>query len=341
MVTTRTSSFNLIDLAGSERQKSTKVDGEQLKEASNINRSLSALANVITSLVDIAKGKDRHVHYRDSKLTFLLKNSLGGNSKTCIIACVSPSEGALGESLSTLKFAQRAKEIKNKAVINEDTYGNVAQLQQEVRRLKAALQKGGSSSVPMASFVGSSSLSLMGGMGGMGGAGGVDDAAAAEAVAKEEEEHEATRELLVLALKREELAQSQKQDAMEQATRCETLVEGLEGDVAGLRMMVRLRDAQSKNSPPPGFSHALAALEQEAKALQEKLENRVDPDTVKWRIRFESARRQLDTLLVGTEGSHTEHEGAVYGVGGIIGGGGASFMGSPAPSMRSAMVSNP
>ena len=328
MTTTRTSSFNLIDLAGSERQKSTKVDGEQLKEASNINRSLSALANVITSLVDIAKGKDRHVHYRDSKLTFLLKNSLGGNSKTCIIACVSPSEGALGESLSTLKFAQRAKEIKNKAVINEDTYGNVAQLQQEVRRLKAALQKGGSSSGPLASFVGSSSLSLVGGVG---------DAAAAEAVAKEEEEHEATRELLVLALKREELAQSQKQDAVEQATRCETLVEGLEGDVAGLRMMVRLRDAQSKNSPPPGFSHALATLEQEAKALQEKLENRVDPDTVKWRIRFESARRQLDTLLVGTEGSHTEHEGAVYGIGGGIGGGGASFMGSPAPSMRSAI----
>ena len=79
---------------------------------------MSALGNVIYSLVDIAEGKSRHIHYRDSKLTFLLKDSLGGNSKTCIVANVSPSLVMVGETLSTLKFAARAKQIKNKAVMN-------------------------------------------------------------------------------------------------------------------------------------------------------------------------------------------------------------------------------
>jgi kinesin family protein 15 len=90
-----------------------------------INKSLSALGNVINSLVDISEGKSRHVHYRDSKLTFLLRDSLGGNSKTLIIANVSPSSSCQGETLSTLKFAQRAKLIKNKAVINEDSSGTI------------------------------------------------------------------------------------------------------------------------------------------------------------------------------------------------------------------------
>ena len=90
-----------------------------------INKSLSALGNVINSLVEISEGKNRHVHYRDSKLTFLLRDSLGGNSKTVIIANVSPSCINYGESLSTLKFAQRAKLIKNKAIINEDSSGTI------------------------------------------------------------------------------------------------------------------------------------------------------------------------------------------------------------------------
>jgi hypothetical protein len=76
-----------------------------LKEAGMINKSLSALGNVINSLVDISEGKNRHVHYRDSKLTFLLRDSLGGNSKTVIIANISPSLSCYGETVSTLKFA--------------------------------------------------------------------------------------------------------------------------------------------------------------------------------------------------------------------------------------------
>ena len=135
----RISRFSLIDLAGSERQKATDCAGERLKEAGMINKSLSALGNVINSLVDISEGKSRHIHYRDSKLTFLLKDSLGGNSKTYIVANISPSITVIGETLSTLKFAQRAKQIKNSAVVNEDTSGAVSMLRYEVKRLKDEL----------------------------------------------------------------------------------------------------------------------------------------------------------------------------------------------------------
>ncbi|KFO71800.1 Kinesin-like KIF15, partial [Cuculus canorus] len=139
VVNIRSSLLNLVDLAGSERQKDTHAEGLRLKEAGNINRSLSCLGQVITALVDVGNGKQRHICYRDSKLTFLLRDSLGGNAKTCIIANVHPGSRCFGETLSTLNFAQRAKLIKNKAVVNEDTQGNVSQLQAEVKKLKEQL----------------------------------------------------------------------------------------------------------------------------------------------------------------------------------------------------------
>ena len=105
----KTSRFHIIDLAGSERSKNTNAVGERLKEAGMINKSLSALGNVINSLVDLSEGKSRHVPYRDSKLTFILRDSLGGNSRTVIIANISPSSVNMGETLSTLEFARRAK----------------------------------------------------------------------------------------------------------------------------------------------------------------------------------------------------------------------------------------
>ena len=86
-----TSSFHIIDLAGSERAKRTNAGGLVLKEAGSINKSLSILGNVINSLVEMDQGKKRFIHYRDSKLTYLLKNSLGGNSKTLMIANISPA----------------------------------------------------------------------------------------------------------------------------------------------------------------------------------------------------------------------------------------------------------
>ncbi|XP_031435804.1 kinesin-like protein KIF15-A [Clupea harengus] len=139
VVNIRTSQLNLVDLAGSERQKDTHTEGSRLKEASSINRSLMCLGQVIMALVDVSNGKTRHICYRDSKLTFLLKDSLGGNAKTCIIANVHPGSKCFGETWSTLQFAQRAKLIKNKAMINEDTHGNVRQLQAEVKKLKDQL----------------------------------------------------------------------------------------------------------------------------------------------------------------------------------------------------------
>ncbi|KAG7381709.1 Kinesin-like protein kif15 [Phytophthora pseudosyringae] len=137
----RTSRFNLVDLAGSERQRSTDAAGERLKEAGGINKSLSALGNVILGLSEQSVGKHRHVHYRDSKLTFLLKDSLGGNSKTFMVATISPAEDSAFETLSTLKFAQRAKMIQNSAVVNEDSVGSALFLQEEIQRLRRQLQQ--------------------------------------------------------------------------------------------------------------------------------------------------------------------------------------------------------
>ncbi|MEE6518008.1 hypothetical protein FKM82_028689 [Ascaphus truei] len=141
IVNIRSSQLNLVDLAGSERQKDSHTEGVRLKEAGSINRSLSCLGQVITALVDVGNGKQRHICYRDSKLTFLLRDSLGGNAKTFIIANVHPGSKCFGETLSTLQFAQRAKLIKNKAVVNEDTQGNVSQLQAEVKKLKEQLSQ--------------------------------------------------------------------------------------------------------------------------------------------------------------------------------------------------------
>ncbi|CAI9769118.1 unnamed protein product [Fraxinus pennsylvanica] len=131
--------LNLVDLAGSERQKTSGAEGERLKEAANINKSLSTLGHVIMVLVDVAHGRPRHIPYRDSRLTFLLQDSLGGNSKTMMIANVSPSICCASETLNTLKFAQRAKLIQNNAVINEDSSRDVVALQHQIRLLKEEL----------------------------------------------------------------------------------------------------------------------------------------------------------------------------------------------------------
>jgi kinesin family protein 15 len=128
--------LNLVDLAGSERQKSSGAEGERLKEATNINKSLSTLGLVIMNLVSVSNGKSVHVPYRDSKLTFLLQDSLGGNSKTIIIANISPSSSCSLETLSTLKFAQRAKLIKNNAIVNEDASGDVIAMRLQIQQLK-------------------------------------------------------------------------------------------------------------------------------------------------------------------------------------------------------------
>jgi len=133
--------LNLVDLAGSERQSKTQASGDRLKEATKINLSLSALGNVISALVD---GKSRHIPYRDSKLTRLLQDSLGGNTKTVMIANVGPADYNFDETVSTLRYANRAKNIKNKPKINEDPKdAMLREFQEEIARLKAQLERGG------------------------------------------------------------------------------------------------------------------------------------------------------------------------------------------------------
>eukprot|EP00359_Climacostomum_virens_P006810 CAMPEP_0204914734 /NCGR_PEP_ID=MMETSP1397-20131031/12636_1 /ASSEMBLY_ACC=CAM_ASM_000891 /TAXON_ID=49980 /ORGANISM="Climacostomum Climacostomum virens, Strain Stock W-24" /LENGTH=1044 /DNA_ID=CAMNT_0052086443 /DNA_START=99 /DNA_END=3233 /DNA_ORIENTATION=- len=131
--------LNLVDLAGSERQKKTDAQGDRLKEAIEINLSLSALGNVISALVD---GNVKHVPYRDSKLTRLLQDSLGGNTKTVMIAVASPASDNYDESLSTLRYASRAKFIQNKPTVNEDPKDALLRSYvEEINRLKRLLEE--------------------------------------------------------------------------------------------------------------------------------------------------------------------------------------------------------
>jgi hypothetical protein len=114
-----TSKFVFVDLAGSERLKKTGATGNTLKEGININLGLLELGNVISSLA-IEKKESKFINYRNSKLTRILQDSLGGNSNTYMIACISPAESNYEESLNTIKYASKAMNIKNKPVINRD-----------------------------------------------------------------------------------------------------------------------------------------------------------------------------------------------------------------------------
>src|SRR3989338_6970870 len=127
----KVSKISLVDLAGSEKSKDTGATGDRLKEGSAINKSLSALGNVIAALVRKGKDaieakeakrkpKDVFIPYRDSVLTWLIKESLGGNARTIMIAALSPADTNYAETLSTLQYANRAKQIQNKAIVNED-----------------------------------------------------------------------------------------------------------------------------------------------------------------------------------------------------------------------------
>lgn len=131
--TVKVGKLNLIDLAGSERQSKTGATAERLKEASKINLALSSLGNVISALAE----NSPHIPYRDSKLTRLLQDSLGGNSKTTMIANIGPSSINYNETLTTLRYASRAKAIQNKPIKNDDPQdAKLKQYQEEIARLK-------------------------------------------------------------------------------------------------------------------------------------------------------------------------------------------------------------
>ncbi|XP_040897287.1 kinesin-like protein KIF28P [Toxotes jaculatrix] len=140
---TKQSNINLVDLAGSERQRSSGSEADRLKEGTAINLSLTTLGNVISALADVAVGKRVvHIPYRDSVLTKLLQSALGGNSRTVMIATLSPADMCYEESLSTLRYAERAKRIQNRAVVNESpTERLVKELKAENARLLQRLSR--------------------------------------------------------------------------------------------------------------------------------------------------------------------------------------------------------
>lgn len=143
MDTEKVAKISLVDLAGSERATSTGATGARLKEGAEINRSLSTLGRVIAALADLSTGKKKNtsmVPYRDSVLTWLLKDSLGGNSLTAMIAAISPADINFEETLSTLRYADSAKRIKNHAVVNEDPNARmIRELKEELAQLRSKL----------------------------------------------------------------------------------------------------------------------------------------------------------------------------------------------------------
>jgi Kinesin motor domain len=147
--TERMARIRLVDLAGSERAKSTEATGQRLREGSNINKSLTTLGRVIAALADPRHGRGGRkkdiVPYRDSILTWLLKDSLGGNSKTAMIACIAPSD--YDETLSTLRYADQAKRIRTRAIVNQDHVSaaerdaQIAEMQETIRTLQISVSQ--------------------------------------------------------------------------------------------------------------------------------------------------------------------------------------------------------
>ncbi|XP_050723714.1 kinesin-like protein unc-104 isoform X9 [Eriocheir sinensis] len=151
LTTERVSKISLVDLAGSERADSTGAKGTRLKEGANINKSLTTLGKVISGLAEVAskpntnkKRKGEFIPYRDSVLTWLLRENLGGNSKTAMVAAISPADINYDETLSTLRYADRAKQIRCNAVVNEDANAKlIRELKEEIQRLRELLKQEG------------------------------------------------------------------------------------------------------------------------------------------------------------------------------------------------------
>lgn len=179
---------------------------------------------MINALVEKSAGRFRHIHYRDSKLTFLLRDSLGGNSKTVLVAAVSPADQNFGETLSTLKFAQRAKMIKNLAVKNEDTSGSFDALRREVaslrQKLAAAHQQGPADPIRDALIAND----------------------ATSAVARDAGDVTAFDALLANALRRARSAEEAQKGARRRVETLLAAVEKAEKDVLQLKMVIKFRD---------------------------------------------------------------------------------------------------
>nr|XP_015212336.1 PREDICTED: kinesin-like protein KIF15 [Lepisosteus oculatus] len=289
IVNIRSSQLNLVDLAGSERQKDTHAEGTRLKEAGSINRSLSCLGHVIMALVDVSNGKSRHICYRDSKLTFLLRDSLGGNARTFIIANVHPGSKCFGETLSTLHFAQRAKLIKNKAVINEDTQGNVRQLQAEVKKLKEQLAQALAAQTPA---------------GARGGPDHEGHSVPADPVENGVSENEHKHRFLEAMLLWEK-SESEKKNLLQKVTQLEETWAKKEKFIQSNRMILKFREdhisrlEKSLKESQGGLSSqeseaAVSQLKQEIQILREQVEQH--PRVAKYAVENHSLREENQRL---------------------------------------------
>lgn len=274
------SRLHLVDLAGSERQKSSGAAGDRLKEASNINKSLSALGLVIMSLVDVQQGRQRHVPYRDSKLTYLLQDALGGSSKTVLLATVSPYAVNMSETVSTLRFADNAKRIKNKAFVNEEAEGDIDTLKKEILRLKSELQQfkitannDAECITPLRTF---------------------------KAVHEPDTDGKAqdgARRALVAALRREEEATSTIELLRSEMTAMEELLEARDAELKRTHMILKLKESRlsRQNSSKLGPAlHDAALLEQEIALLREKLERH--PEVKRFALENIRLTRQISQI---------------------------------------------
>eukprot|EP00041_Stephanoeca_diplocostata_P030020 m.898505 g.898505 ORF g.898505 m.898505 type:complete len:1335 (-) comp23674_c0_seq8:177-4181(-) len=288
MTNIRESRLHLIDLAGSERQRGTNAEGTRLKEAGSINKSLSALGNVITALVDVSNGKTRHIAYRDSKLTFLLRDSLGGNTKTFMIANISPASQSFGETLSTLQFAQRAKLIKNKATINENCAGNVVALQEEIQRLKALLAQGNVPAAPCGPVTIPSDA--------------------------QPDVRGNTAELFMAALDARDTAEKEKTAMLDELRLTKELLSKKDKALQSTKMILKFRDAALAKSggraaKGPGTSAAgdeVARLQAELKVLQGMVDNH--PDVTRFALQNLQLRDQLQQLTQAYPDAATDHQ---------------------------------
>lgn len=294
--------LNLVDLAGSERQKTSGAEGDRLKEAANINKSLSTLGHVIMVLVDVANGKPRHIPYRDSRLSFLLQDSLGGNSKTIIIANISPSISSSAETLNTLKFAQRAKLIQNNAVVNEDSTGDVIVLQNQIRLLKEELAALKRHNISRSLSFGSTSIV---------GAGDKSDGDKQEVdnslhfdpsgvVRMSNKQLKSLETTLAGALRREQMAELTIRQLEAEIEQLNRLVRQREEDTRCTKMMLRFREdkIQRMESLHIGSITAEVYLHEENKTLSEEiqlLQAKVDRNPEVTRFALENIRL-LDQL---------------------------------------------
>ncbi len=274
------SRLHLVDLAGSERQKASGAAGERLKEASNINKSLSALGHVIMTLVDVQQGKKRHVPYRDSKLTYLLQDALGGSAKTVLLATVSPATSNSSETLSTLRFADNVKRIKNKAVVNEDVTGDTEALKSEVVRLRQLLALSQEASKHVGGEHG-------------GGMVHADVQAAGDAIdVASLASRGASQKALVAALTREERACRQLASLQEELGALQALVEAKESDLQRTKMMLRLKESRFTGAHQRDAERE--RLESEIELLKQKIE--AHPDVKKFALENIRLRRQLELV---------------------------------------------